>query len=97
MCDGYVYGTVADLEKGLPACRCGETFQPQRLELAMLLEADDAPVMRAYVSKVSSVAHGQAWTGRSGLAQPEQRAYEEISREQRKAARGRRLSALADA
>jgi hypothetical protein len=95
VCAGYTYSTVANLETvGLPRCACGETFQPERLELAMMLGADDSPVMAAYERKVSSVAHGQAWTGRSGLDDPSQRAYAEISREQRKASRERRLMAL---
>jgi hypothetical protein len=95
MCPGYAYGTVANLESvGLPVCACGERMQPARIELALMLEADDAPVMTAYRSKVSSVAHGQAWTGRGGLEQPEQRAVDHIAREQRHAARQRRIAAL---
>lgn len=94
-CSAYVYATVASLEThGFPLCACTGTFQPQRLELALMLGCDDSPVMLAYVSKTSSVAHGQAWTGRTGLAQPEQRAFEQIDADQRAASRARRIAAL---
>lgn len=99
VCPCYGYFTVAMLEAAgeLPSCfsrGCGETMVPARIELALMLDCDDAPVMLAYRAKCSSVAHGQAWTGKSGLAQPEQRAFESISRDQRVAARQRRIAAL---
>lgn len=102
-CPTYGYYTVAMLEDaGLPVCwreGCGETLQPERLELALLIGADDAPVMRAYASKVNSVMHGQASHVQRGrdVESPEWRALEAISAEQRKISRARRLSALAPA
>jgi hypothetical protein len=78
-CDGFGYFTIATLEaRGLP--RCGwceaETMQPTVLELALELDAQDAPVMQAYLAKVNSVAKGQAWTGgdAGGYESPEFRA-----------------------
>lgn len=99
-CPTYGYFTVATLEDaGLPTCwreGCGATLQPERIELALLIGADDAPVMSAYRAKVGSVAHGQASHYAKGraLESPEFRAVESISREQRKAARARRIAAI---
>jgi hypothetical protein len=96
-CDGYGYFTVAQLEaKGMPACWCGERLVPQRVELALMLGVEDAPIMAAYRAKVSSVAHGQASHYAKGreLESPEFRAVESISRDQRRAARARRIAAI---
>ncbi len=99
-CPTYAYMTVAMLEDaGLPRCwrdGCAGTLQPDRVELALLIGAEDAPVMSAYRAKVSSVAHGQASHYMRGRAveSPEFRAVESISREQRQEARKRRLAAL---
>lgn len=99
-CPTYGYFTVAMLEQaGLPRCwrdGCGETLMPDRIEVALLLGVDDAPVMAAYRAKVGSVAHGQASHYAKGreLESPEFRAIESISREQRKAARERRIAAI---
>lgn len=60
MCPGYAYGTVANLETvGLPRCACGETLQPTELELAMLLGADDAPVMLEWNDRTERKLMGQ--------------------------------------
>jgi hypothetical protein len=102
-CPGYAYVTVAMLETiGYPVCPCGRDLEPERLELALLLGRDDLPIVRAYADKCSSVAHGQAHTGRdaSTLESPEFRALYGNDREpgllelQRRDARARRLSAL---
>jgi hypothetical protein len=97
VCDGYMYATVAQLEaKGLPACWCGETLQPTELELAMLLEADDARPMVEYRRECNSVAKGQASHGQRGrvLRSPEMVAAERVESSRRTSARQRRLSAL---
>lgn len=108
MCPCYGYFTVAMLENAgdLPECfarDCGKaTMQPMAIELALLLDADDAPIMRAYLAKCSSVAHGQAHTGRdaSTLESPEFRALYGTSRDpgiiaqQRQQSRTRQLMAL---
>jgi hypothetical protein len=60
-CPFYVYATVAALEAhGLPACPCGETLEPARLELAELLGRDQSPAMIEFAREVSRVANGQA-------------------------------------
>lgn len=100
VCSCYGYFTVAMLEDvGLPRCfrdGCGETLQPARIELALMLGAEDAPIYHAYAAKVGSVAHGQASHYMKGreCESPEYRAIESISREQRKAARQRRIAAI---
>lgn len=109
-CSCYGYFTIAMLEEaGLPACfrqGCGATMQPERIEAALLLGADDAPIMSAYMAKVSSVAHGQASHYMKGreLESPEFRAlfgdpkdvkrYPGLIREQRAESRRRRIAAI---
>jgi hypothetical protein len=110
MCSCYGYFTVAMLEDvGLPECfrkGCGETMQPAKIELAMMLGADDAPIMHEYEAKVQSVAKGQAPHYAKGreLESPEFRALygnpKDRKREpgliaiQRSNARQRRIMAL---
>lgn len=104
-CDAYVYATVASLEAhGMPICGCGGTFQPRRLELALMLGLEDLPIVRAYGAKIASVMHGQAPMVQRGqsdhLESPEFRALYGSDKEmglleqQREQARARRLAAL---
>lgn len=99
-CGGYVYATVAQLERyGLPSCGCGERLLPERLELAALLGLEDAPAVAEYRRELSSVLHGQASHGRRGreLRPAETIAAERVERRRSNAARERRISALAPA
>jgi hypothetical protein len=109
-CTGYTYSTVSQLETvGMPSCACGEAFTPDRLELAMLLGLEDAPVALEYFAKVASVEHGQAGPGRSlklesrrtaagrQLSDPSTLAAAHVERNRAAAARKRRLGALAPA
>lgn len=77
-CDGFLYATIATLEaRGLPRCGwCQDTMHPTMLEVALMIGDDNAPAMSAYREKVSSVAHGQAHTGRDpkSMESPEFRA-----------------------
>jgi hypothetical protein len=63
-CDGFAYFTVPTLEaRGLPRCGwcdASERMQPATLELALEINATDAPVMQEYQAKVNSLAKGQA-------------------------------------
>jgi hypothetical protein len=98
LCDGFAYGTVANLESiGLPRCACGETLQPTELELAMLLGADDSRPMIAYMRECNSVAKGQAPHGMRGhelRRSPEEIAAERVEKDRRSSAARRRRSAL---
>lgn len=99
-CGAYVYGTVAQLESvGMPRCACGDTFHPDRLELALLLGLEDAPVMAEYNRARGSIMHGQASHGRRGreLRSVEDIAFERLERNRAATARKRRLAALAPA
>jgi hypothetical protein len=99
-CGNYTYGTVAALERyGLPTCGCGERLEPERLELALLLDLD-LPVVREYRRRAHRKTMAQSAHARrpcadsSGFASMEMRALAEISAEQRAQARARRLNAL---
>lgn len=96
-CGAYVYGTVANLERhGMPVCGCGGGFMPERLELAMLLGLEDAPVVVEYERELSSVIHGQAshvQRGRS-VRVPEAVAAERVERDRRERGRAHVLAAL---
>lgn len=99
-CGGSVYSTVAALEEyGLPCCGCGGRLVPTELELAMLLELEDAPVVREWQRAVSSVMHGQAAHGIRGrqLKPAELVAAERVEAARREQARSNRLGALAPA
>jgi hypothetical protein len=104
-CPGYTYSTVANIEAvGLPRCACGETFQPERLELALMLGHDDAPVVEELARRTDDKERSQLRSvGRSGemlrrfagtLNDMSAKALEEIRCEQREEARARRLNAL---
>lgn len=95
-CPGYTYSTVANLETvGLPSCKCGSTFEPERLELAELLGVE-SPAVIAYRLECQSIAHGQASHGQRGrqLRPVELVAAERVESRRRSEARNRRLSAL---
>src|SRR4051812_13276207 len=51
-CPTYAYLTVATLEDaGMPRCwreGCGDTLEPERLELAILLKLEDHPLVQAW-------------------------------------------------
>jgi hypothetical protein len=104
-CPGYGYATVANLETvGLPVCACGETFQPERLEVALLLGLDDAPVVMALRQRTDDKERSQLRSLRRNgemvrrlagtLNDMSAKALEEIRSEQREQARTRRLNAL---
>lgn len=106
MCPGYAYGTVANLESvGLPACACGETLQPERIELAIMLGLEDAPVVLAWQSMTADKVQSQTrsvggWQkalqrqGAGTLNRMDVSALEEIRAEQAAAARKRRIAAI---
>lgn len=105
-CPTYGYYTVAMIEDaGLPVCwreGCGDTLQPARIELALLLGADKAPVMAEYSAKVNSVARGQVSHVARGreVESPEFRALfgskdePGLIEQQRELARARRMAGL---
>jgi hypothetical protein len=103
-CPAYVYATVACLEsRGLPRCSCGGEFQPERLELAIMLGMDDAPVVMALDERTAVKLKAQfpafvraSRNGRdaSSLNDMSARAFDEIRAEQREQSRKRRLAAL---
>jgi hypothetical protein len=107
-CSGYTYSTVASLETvGFPRCACGEQFEPERVELALLLGRDDLPVVRALFDRTENKEDSQLRSvGRRGvearlragvLNNMSVRALDEIRAEQAGIARRRRLAALVPA
>jgi len=99
-CDGYAYSTVAQLESvGMPSCACGAPFVPDRLELAQLLGATDAPCVLEYEQACGSIAHGQASHVARGrrVRDVTDVALERVERNRAAAARKRRLGAIAPA
>lgn len=100
-CPGYAYGTVACLEAvGLPSCACGGRLVPERLELALMLGVEDAPIVAEYMARTARKESGQYPASRrpcqssGALADMGARAAAEIVAEQRLQSRQRRLSAL---
>jgi hypothetical protein len=106
-CGNYTYSTVAAIETyGMPSCSaCQAPFEPAKLELAVLLGADDAPVMQAWQSITGDKVHSQTrslggWhkvlerQGAGTLNSMDGKAFEEIVAAQRAQARDRRLNAL---
>lgn len=94
-CAAAVYLTFAQAElHGLPRCACGGAFTPDDVELAMALGLEDAPVVVEYRRKLSSVMHGQAWTGNYGVQAPDNAAHAYVERNRRERARSNRLGAL---
>lgn len=100
-CDGYGYHTVANLEKhGLPSCGCGSRMVPERLELALLLGVDDAPVVREWRWLTDRKERAQMPAAKrpcqvsENLASMAERAANEIIADQRKTSRRRRLAAI---
>lgn len=97
-CDGYVYATVAQLEQGLPSCRCGAAFVPSEVELAELLGLEDCAAVDEYRREVESIWHGQEAHGKrlggGVLREPHDLAMSRIVKRRREDARRRRVSAL---
>jgi hypothetical protein len=105
-CGNYTYSTVAPIETyGMPMCaRCSAPFEPARLELALLLGLDDAPVLAAFMDRTEDKDASQLRRlGRKGvdrklaagtLNSMTARAFDEIVAEQRQQSRERRLNAL---
>lgn len=96
-CGAYVYATVASLEAhGLPSCACGRRFDPDRVELAFLLNVLDCPAVDEYQQEVASVQHGQASHGIRGrvLRPAETVAAERIEKRRVDRARSNRIGAL---
>lgn len=106
MCATYVYATVAQLEQhGMPLCPvCQQAFEPERIELALMLGRDDAPVVVAWrdltqakmMSQDRSLGHQEVLARISAgtLNRMDARALDEIREAQRKASRARRIAAI---
>ena len=99
-CVGYCYSTVSQLEMvGFPACACGETMMPERLELALMLGVD-SPIVAEYQRRTERKLRGQMPASRrpcqvsESLADMGAKAALEIQREQRYEARQRRIRAI---
>lgn len=95
-CGAYVYATVAALERhGLPRCACGESFAPERLELAGMLGVR-CDALEEYERELGRVMHGQAPHGIRGrvLRAAEEIAAERVEARRRERARENRLQAL---
>lgn len=99
-CPGYAYGTVANLETvGLPRCACGETMQPERLELALMLGVD-SPIVSEWRRRTDRKERAQMPAARrpcqtsDALANMAERAALEIVAEQRHESRRRRIAAI---
>ena len=101
MCDGFAYATISQLEtRGLPPCWCGDTLQPDRLELAMHLDANASRPMRDYQAACNSAAKGQAAHGRAGRVlkrTPEEIAAERVQDARSAAVKARRVASAANA
>lgn len=94
-CGAFVYTTWAQAERhGMPTCPCGGQYMPEDVELAMALALESAPVVGLYESKLSSVGHGQAWTGNYGARPADQTTYEYIEGLRKDRAKANRLNAL---
>jgi hypothetical protein len=108
-CPGYMYGTVANLETmlatfgRLPACACGESFECERLELAAALGLEH-PAEEALRRVQDHKERAQLRRiGRNGELERRMAgtlnnmaavALDELRRDERAAARARRLAAL---
>lgn len=99
-CGSYVYSTVAQLETvGSPACACGATYEPERLELAMMLGVD-SPIVAEYQRRTDRKLRAQYPAAHrpcqmtDDLADMGARAAAEIVAEQRAEARKRRITAI---
>jgi hypothetical protein len=105
-CGGYVYAAVAQLERhGLPVCpECGEAYDADELELALLLGLDDSPIVAAWrdltarkeLSQCRSVGweHAAERHASGTLNRMDTRAADEMRAERRERARSNRLQAL---
>lgn len=96
-CGSYVYATVSALETyGLPACGCGQPFEPLEVELAFLLGVEDCYAVREYRDALSRKLHGQApHVQRGRTVEPaETLALADVVRGRRERARSDRLQAL---
>ena len=102
MCEATVYSTVAQLEqRGLPACWCGERFQPATVDLALHLGADDAPIAREFfdrearkdlAQKPAQIRASRRGRDPSTLNDMTAAALDEVRELQRSNARKRRLA-----
>lgn len=99
-CGSYVYSTVAQLETvGFPSCACGGVFEPERLELAMMMGVD-SPIVAEYRRRADRKLRAQYPASRrpcqvsDDLADMGARAAAEIVAEQRAEARKRRITAI---
>lgn len=100
-CDGYVYATVAMLEThGLPSCACTGRLVPERLELALMLGVEDAPIVAEYKARTERKLRAQMPAAKrpgqssGNLADMGLRAATEIQLEQRLQSRQRRIAAI---
>lgn len=94
-CGNYTYSTVAAVQTyGAAQCRCGQVFQPGRVELAFLLGLEDCPVMDEYRRECSSVMHGQAWAASPNAQAPDVEAAKRLEQRRSDRARSNRLGAL---
>lgn len=100
-CPGYVYATVAMLEThGLPSCPCGGRLVPERLELALLLGVQDAPIVADYRARTAAKERAQMPAAKRPCQASESlndmgaRAAAEIQLEQRLQSRQRRMAAI---
>lgn len=105
-CGGFAYATVAELEHGIPACgRCGSVMEPERLELAMILEARDSAIMVAWLATTDDKIKSQTRSLRGPenvarrqsagtLRSMEGAAWDEITATQRAESCWRQIAAL---
>ena len=97
-CDGYIYATVAQLERhGLPVCPCGTPYAPTEFELAEILGLEDCAAVDEYRREIESVWHGQeshAHRVDRKLRDPHELAMGRIVKRRREDARKRRVTAL---
>jgi hypothetical protein len=107
-CPTYGYYTVAMLEDaGLPVCwrrGCGDTLMPTEVELALMMDLDDSPLVVAWremthgkeLSQQRSVGWERAAERRAAgtLNRMDAKALDEMRAERSRAARARRLNAL---
>lgn len=86
------------LAVGLPTCPCGGRLVPEDPDDAALAltpaELEEHPGVVEYRAVLSSVMHGQAWTGRSSARPAPEVARERIEKERRDRAIRNRLAAL---
>lgn len=95
-CGAFVYTTWAQAEQhGMPACSCGERFEPTDLELACALELDTALVndYRTRVQRSEKAQQSHDLRGRK-LSDRWTAIADEFERDRRAVAHANRLNAL---